>query len=60
MFSEVDEAHWYATYVISLPPLSLGGIQLSVTLEAVISSYSSGSPGGPGRSVIQEKNQHIL
>jgi hypothetical protein len=38
------------TYVMSLPPLSLGGFQDNVTLDEVISSYSSGPSGGPGRS----------
>lgn len=35
---------------MSLPPLSLGGFHDNVTLDEVISSYSSGASGGPGRS----------
>jgi hypothetical protein len=38
------------TYVISLPPLSFGGFHDRVTLDPVISSYSSGASGGEGRS----------
>lgn len=39
------------THVISLPPLSFGAFQDSVTEPAVMSSYASGPSGGPGRSV---------
>ncbi|CAD6201334.1 GSCOCG00000135001-RA-CDS [Cotesia congregata] len=35
--------------LISLPPLSFGGFQDKVTDWLVISSYSSGPSGGPGR-----------
>lgn len=40
------------SYVISLPPLSFGAFQDSVTEPAVISSYVSGPSGGPGLSII--------
>lgn len=40
------------TYVISLPPLSFGAFQDSVTEPAVMSSYVSGPSGGPGLSVV--------
>lgn len=48
------------TYVISLPPLSLGDFQERVTLEEVISSYSRGASGGEGRSVKNYLYKYVL